>query len=912
MALTSGTRLGPYEILSPIGKGGMGEVYKAKDTRLDRTVAIKVLPEHLAESPERKARFAREAKAISQLNHPHICTLHDVGEQDGVDYLVMEYIEGETLAERLRKGPLPLNEALEYGVQIADGLDTAHRAGIVHRDLKPGNAILTKSGIKLLDFGLAKILAGEAEPGTSDAPTQQRDLTKENSIIGTLHYMAPEQLDGKAADARTDIFAFGAVLYEMVTGKRAFDGKSQASLIGAIMTSEPPAMSTLQTMIPSAMDHVVKTSLAKDPDERWQSASDVMRELKWIAEEGSTAIDAAAQTTGRAGWSKAAIGAAAGGVVVAVLLWALLPVSTDIDRGITRLRMSIEPAEQLGVEPTQRLGLGEISGPSRTAMAFAPDGKTLVFVGRRDGLQALYARTLDQYEARPLSGTEGAVNPFFSPDGTWIGFWANGQIKKVPAVGGPATTICDVAKPIFGATWTLKDTILYANFEGGLFEAPSAGGTPRAFTTLEEGEAGHRLPSMLPGGRGVLFTVREFLMPGHWETAKVVVVSPETGARKLLVEGGADARYVPTGHLVYADMGTLMGVRFDLDKLEVTGDPAALIDGIAQAANHASVDYDSGAAQFHVSSSGTLAYVPGGIFPETKRKLVWVDRQGRIDALEAPPRSYWAPRISPDGNRIAFHAYTNMFAQVWIYDIGRGALTVLTPDDPSGGAFWTPDGSRVAYGSGGARRQLAWRAADMSVPEETLLEHDTAVWPGRWSPDGRLPFAAGPIDRERDLWALELEGGPKSIPFLRTPADERQPAFSPDGKWLVYVSDVSGRGEVYVQPYPGPGPVVQISTNGGQEPLWSRSGKELFYRSLAPRMVMRVAIEAGSELRAKRPEALFEDHFVTSTTGSFDVAADGRFLMVQPEPMEESEARDELHIVLNWFEELKHLVPTDN
>ena len=446
MSLTAGTRLGPYEILAPIGAGGMGEVYKAKDTRLERTVAVKVLPEHLAESPERKARFEREAKAISQLNHPHICTLYDVGEQDGLDYLVMEYIEGETLAERLKRGPLPLDEAIEYGVQIADGLDKAHRAGIVHRDLKPGNAMLTKSGIKLLDFGLAKVLGGELDSESSDAPTRQKDLTKDQSIIGTLQYMAPEQLEGKEIDARTDIFAFGALLYEMITGHKAFEGNSQASLIAAILEREPAPITTLQPLSSPTLNHVVTTCLAKDPERRWQTARDLTRELEWCTESAAGAAASTVSTGAEERYQKrerVLIGTSV--VLLALLVWRFLLPSTAFDTSIARVEIGLPPGQEL-------TGFLDIS----------PDGKRLAYTAKNEiGPSGLYLRSLDAFEPRLVDDTEGAYAPFFSPDGEWVAFFANGKLLRVSFAGGEPIEIADAPRPNGGA-WGENDSIIFA------------------------------------------------------------------------------------------------------------------------------------------------------------------------------------------------------------------------------------------------------------------------------------------------------------------------------------------------------------------------------------------------------------------------------------------------------------------
>ena len=615
MSLNVGVRLGPYEILAPIGAGGMGEVYKAKDTRLERTVAIKVLPEHLAESPELKARFEREAKAISQLNHPHICTLYDVGEQDGVAFLVMEYIEGETLAARLKRGAFPLDEAIEYGIQIADGLDKAHRAGIVHRDLKPGNAMLTKSGIKLLDFGLAKVLTGETGPETSDAPTRQKDLTKDQSIIGTLQYMAPEQLEGKEVDARTDIFAFGALLYEMITGHKAFEGTSQASLIAAILEREPAPIATLQPMSPPAMDHVVKKCLAKDPERRWQTARDLTLELEWCTE---SAAGAAAKSVGTGAEERyrkrerLLIGTSV--VLLALLVWRFLLPSAVLDTSIARVEVGLPPGQEL-------TGFLDIS----------PDGKRLAYTARDEGGPSrLYLRSLDTFDPRLADDTEGAFAPFFSPDGEWVGFFANGKLLRTAFAGGEPIEIAD-APNARGGTWAENDAIIFTPATGsGLARVSSAGGPVETLTTPDhaEGVFGHAWPQWLPDGRHVLFTIWR---AGEQLRYSAALLSLDTGTWSVVIEENASgARYVESGHLLYTyGPGTdLMSVPFDPETLEVHGAPVPILD----------VYYRTGTGHspFAVSRTGTLAFNPED---PAKRTLVWWnDKEER--------RRWWQSKVS--------------------------------------------------------------------------------------------------------------------------------------------------------------------------------------------------------------------------------------------------------------------------
>jgi eukaryotic-like serine/threonine-protein kinase len=589
MPLAHGTALGPYEIVAPIGAGGMGEVYRARDTRLDRTVAIKVLPEHVAADPDLKQRFEREAKTISSLNHPHICTLHDIGSQDGIDFLVMEYLEGDTLAQRLEKGALPLDQALKIAIEIADALDKAHRQGIVHRDLKPANIMLTKAGAKLLDFGLAKQRPGHDLPVGASEPTTSAGLTGEGAILGTLQYMAPEQLEGQAADHRTDIFAFGVVIYEIVTGQRAFAGGSQASLISAIMIGHPAPIAAVQPVSPLALDRLVMTCLEKDPDARWQAAGDL----------------------------------------------------TQVS---------------VGVQPAARLGGGVRYVTGRTAFTLSADGRTLYFVAGTDADDRgrLYRRDLAEAEAVPIEGTDGGMLPFLSPDEQWVGFWTAGELKKAPTGGGPPVTIAPVsAPPPAGATWGPDDRIVFDQRDG-LFQVSADGGTPELLTELdpERDEFRHVLPRMLPGGDAVVFTVQKAAF--RWADADVVVQSLSSGERTVLIENGADARYVDTGHLVFVRLGTLMAVPFDLNRLETTGGAVALFEGVTQAANVTNRGFDTGAAQFDVSDSGALVYLPGGIAPDQKTTVLWVDRQGVEEPVLAESSNYFSVRLSPDGERVAY------------------------------------------------------------------------------------------------------------------------------------------------------------------------------------------------------------------------------------------------------------------
>ena len=888
----------------------MGEVYKARDTRLDRTVAIKVLPSHLADKPQLRERFEREARTVASLNHPHICVLHDIGEQDGIHFLVMEYLKGETLAQRLDKGPLPLNQVLQYAIEIADALDKAHRQGVTHRDLKPGNIMLTKSGSKLLDFGLAKLTQGSvpAVP-LSQLPTAIDSLTVEGTILGTLQYMAPEQVEGKVdeVDARTDIFAFGAVVYEMATGKKAFEGKSQASLIAAILDRDPPPMASLQPMTPSALDRVVRKCLAKEQERRWQAASDVCDELKWIAEGGSeTGVPtAAAPIPARTGWRRVLSWSMAslfvGAIIASIAVWNLKPAPSPAPGPVSRFVMTLPAGERL------ERGFGG------TPILLSPDGTHLVYVASHSGVRQLYLRSMDSLEAQPIPGTEDGDDPFFSPDGQWLGFLAPGPsgyaVKKVSITGGEPLTLCECVDNVRGASWGPNDTIVFAPSVGsGIWQVSANGGTPQVLTTLDSGknETSHRWPELLPGGNAVLFTVGP---EGGWADAEIVVQRLDTGERRVLVQGGTYAHYLPAGHLVYLRQGTLMVVPFDLTRLEVTGNAVPVLEGISQ-------NPGSGAPRLSFSSFGSVAYLPAS-FGESLdvATLVWVDRKGVIQPLEAPPRPYVFQRLSPDGRRVAV-GVTGARTNIWVYGILGESLTRLTFEGTNFMPVWAGGGSRIAFFSRRAGpTNLFWKASDGSGVAERLTTTGYTQLPSSWSPDGKLlAFTELDPDTGGDLWVLPLEGDRKPQPFLKTPFFEGGAMFSPDGRWLAYTSNESSRYEVYVQPFPATGAKWQVSSGGGQQPVWARNGRELFYLVNNQRKLMAAEISTQPAFSASNPRELFELQRVTGIAppgyAIYDVSPDGqRFLIVQES---EQQQATPINVVLNWFEELKRRVPTGN
>jgi len=840
MTIADGTQLGPYKVLGPIGAGGMGEVYKALDTRLDRTVAIKILPDHLSDRAELRERFEREARTVASLNHSHICTLHDIGRQDGTDYLVMEYLEGETLAQCLTKGPLPLDQVLRYAIEIADALDKAHRKGITHRDLKPGNIMLTKSGAKLLDFGLAKLRqSGASEVPLSERPTANDSITAQGTILGTLQYMAPEQVEGGEVDSRTDIFAFGVVVYEMATGKKAFEGKSQASLIAKILETDPPPICSLQPMTPPALDHLVKVCLAKEPDARWQAASDLCQELKWIAEGGAETSKAAlseVKPPARKWRQTVVLGLAvlAAVVVAGLAVWDLKPSPAQ---PVLRFTITLPPGQQLA-------GLD-----NGAAVALSPDGTHLACVAIQSGTRQIYLRAMDSLEARPIPGTEGTAvtEPFFSPDGQWLGFFADGKLKKVSVSGGAAVTLSDAQRPS-GASWGSKGMIAFAPTNGAVIQQESdAGGAAQPLTRFEKGDNGHRFPEFLPGGMAVLFVIGT--TAGEFQ---VIVQSLATGERRNLVAAGTQPRYSPSGHLVYAQGGNLMAVPFDPKRLMVTGSAVPVVEGVRQ-------------FQYSISAAGSLAYVPGGI-QAAQRRLVWVDRKGMEQALPAPSHAYRYPRFSPEGQRVAV-TIEESGSNIWVYDLARDTLTRFTFQGSANlmGA-WTPDSKRLAFGSTTKEgpQDLFWQNADGSGGLERLNTSEYTETPNSWSPDGQLlAYIETGSTTGYDIWVLRLSDR-KAQPFLRTQFNEGAPRFSPDGRWLAYVSNESGRFEIYVQPYPGPGRKWQISTDGGNEPVWNRNGRELFYRSGDKIKMMAVDIATQPSFAASKPRMLFAGQYLSS------------------------------------------------
>jgi len=898
VTLSTGNKLGPYEVVAPLGAGGMGEVFRARDTRLDRTVAIKILPPQLSHDPVLKQRFEREAKTISSLNHPHICVLYDVGHQDGTDYLVMECLEGETLAKRLEKGPLPLEQVLKFGRQIADALDKAHRSAVVHRDLKPGNIMLTPTGAKLLDFGLAKPsrLLTTGLTLTADA-TPAAPVTQEGTILGTFQYMSPEQIEGKELDGRSDIFSLGAVLYEMLTGHRAFQGKSQLSVASAILESEPAPIVSTKPLTPASLDRAIRRCLAKDPEERWQTARDIAIELKWIADGGSSS-GAAGPLPNRVSPRE-----------LILLIALLLAVGAAIAFGVVYAKRPAADARVTRTYVKAEEGSGFIFSGDQKGFAVSRDGLNLAYVASTsspDAKSALWIRPMAALHARVLPGTEAAGFPFWSPDGRYIGFFAGGKLKKIDVQGGPPAIICD-APDGRGGSWNQQGDIVFTPTVNSPIYRVSASGGPISQLTKQDpskNETTHRWPWFLPDGRHFIFLAGSTFTPSESATNSIMMGSLDSKETKFVLHTHYQAEYA-SGHMLFLRQSTLMAQPFDAKRFELTEEAVPIAEAVLE-------DSSIAHAWFSPSANGLLVYAEGAA---KNRQLVWFDRGGKQLGAVPGEDAYAGITLSRDGKKLAYYLDGTGF-DVWGFDIARGVKIPLTFGASSGQGnlypVWSPDGKYVAYTSyRNGTYSLYQKSADGSGGETLLLTGiDHFRVPTSWSTDGRFlvyhegvsggTYANG-VPGGWSVWVLPLFGGHKAYPFIQSTFSAREASFSPDGKWLAYCSNESGEYRVYVVPFPGPGGKWQVSLGDGRGPVWRRDGKEIFYLS-ADNKLMAVKLETSNgSLAAGGARVLFDSHSY-GVFGRYDASADGqRFVIVY----EGTRPSSTLTSVVNWAAHLQ-------
>jgi len=888
-SLTPGRKLGPYEIVAPLGAGGMGEVYRARDPRLGREVAIKVLPSHLINNAEARARFEREARSVSSLNHPHICVLHDVGREGDTDFLVMELVEGGTLADRIARGPLPIDDVVRIGAQIADALDKAHRAGVVHRDLKPANVMLTKAGAKLMDFGLARAAGAVAVGGLTQAPTTVEPVTAQGTILGTFQYMSPEQLEAREADARTDVWALGCVLYEMATGARPFAGGTSASLISAILRDTPRPMMEMAPLSPPAFERAVKQCLAKDPDDRWQSAGDLKRELEWIA--GGPGATAGVPVAPRRGNRTPAVaGIIAATLALASIAWLLA-------------RRGPEPPIDAALSlPTGIQVSSPVSRP--LPIAISRDGTRIAFAGHEiEGVDRLWVRTLSSSDARALPGTERAEGPFFSPDGRSIGFFADGKLRRVDFAGGPVTLLADSPDPR-GGTWAPDGTILYApTGTGPIYRIPADGGTAAAFTSVDTslGESTHRYPHLLPDGKHFLYLARK-AGTGSGRNPTIYAADLGGGKRVPVLEVASNVAYA-SGHLLYVRQGALVAQRYDLRRNAVHGPVETVIADVT-------MDERFSRASFAVSHNGVMLALTGRT--DTRSQLRWRQRDGRPGEPVGEPADYafgGTPCISPDGRNTAMTVVNpeRGNADIWIVDLASGRSRRLTADSEDHYAcIWTRDGQSLVMTGGNPPypRYLAIRPAQGLGGARKIVEVSAigGLTPLSQSPDGAVLYSVNALDAR--LWiATRLEEPPMRLLPETVGGHQSNGEFSRDGRFVVYDSNETGRYEVFVTPYPWTGERWQVSRDGGWTPRWSRNGRELLYLDLQNRLTAVDVTRTGDALEFGSARRLFSLSTSLTTAGwIYDEAPDGRFLLVE---MPTGSAGPPVRLLTRWTANLE-------
>ena len=898
MPLIPGTRVGPYEILAPLGAGGMGEVYRARDTKLGRDVAVKTLPEALSGDPERIARLQREAQLLASLNHPHIATIFGLETIDGSHFLVLELVEGESLADLIGRGRLPLDQALAVARQIVDALEAAHDKGIIHRDLKPGNVMLTLDGqVKVLDFGLARALEGDASSSVTNSPTLSFAATQAGVILGTAAYMSPEQAKGRVADKRSDVWAFGCVLFEMLSGQRAFDGEDVSDILAGILRGEPD-WNALPAQVPAPIRTLIRRCIEKDRRARIPDMS-VVRFL--MAEAAAAAAAPPAIERSRLPRRRVAViaisGAAVGVALSAAVLYGVRLWNRPTAPPLMRFAM-VPPATQPLI----------VVGADRT-IAVSPDGKYIAYATGVPGQTQLVVRPIGQLEGIPLAGTDGVRQPFFSPDSQWIGFFSGSELKKIAVTGGPPVTLCRIGDaPPRGGTWSEDDTILFATASSadGLMRVAAAGGEPRSVSKPEpgRGERDHILPSVLPGGRAALFTV----VADTANTSKIAAIDLATGAVTPLVAAGSHAEFMAPGFLVFAAAGSLRAVRFDAERLQVLTDAVPVLEGVMTA--------PSGAAYFAVSKSGSLLFVPGS-FTQMANRFVWMNRRGQEDPVAAPPRAYSNPRLSPDDTRLALDV-RDQSQDIWIWHFARQTLERLTSDPAiDQNPVWTKDGRRIVFTSaraGPSNPNLYAQAADGTGQAERWTTSANVQVPFWISGDGlSLLFMEFSGSTRPDLMLLHREAKPRTEPLIQTRFAESSADVSPDGRWIVYQSDESGPPEIYVRPFPKVDEGRwQISTAGGTRPVWGRDGKELFFLDLSRGMIS-VPVRTAPTFTSGQPTKLFDSGAFFGLPGrSYDVSLDSqRFLVVKEanQPGRDT-SPPSMVMVLNWIEELKARVPS--
>jgi Tol biopolymer transport system component len=887
MTIAAGTKLGSYEITSAIGAGGMGEVYQAHDTKLGRDVAIKVLPEAFAHDPQRLSRFQREAKMLAALNHPNIATIYGLEQSSGTSYLVMELVSGETLAERVKACPLPIEEAMKIAVQIAEALEAAHEKGIIHRDLKPANVKLTPEGkVKVLDFGLAKAFEGDAaSDDMSNSPTLSRAATMQGVILGTAAYMSPEQARGRAVDKRTDIWAFGCVLYELLTGKQAFEGEDITEILAAVVKSEPD-WNQLPPSIPTRIRNLLRRCLQKDSRQRFHDAGDVRIEIEdAIAAPKNSGITQAAPAT--KGWRERGAWSALVTMTVVAVVFAVGFV-LRAPRAPEAMRFFVSPPDTWSLMGAGTLTTGPIS--------VSPDGHRIVFLAASaDGKSMLWVRSLDTLSAQALAGTEGALRPFWSPDSRFVGFFAGGKLKKIDVSGGPPITLCD-APEVLGGTWNHEGVIVFSPAQNSALQKVSAaGGVPSAATVLGQGEAvGHRMPFFLPDGRHFLYRASKAGERG----GPVYVASLDSSERKLLLNSDSSNVLYTQGHLLFLRETTLMAQPFDLRRLALTGEAFPIAEQIQTQGNPP-------AGVFSASENGVLAYQTGSSMDGFK--LTWFDRSDKQIGILGDPAIYGDLELSPDGKRASVSiSEAGKGRNIWIYDVARSLKTRYTFDAANDApSIWSPDGSRVVFSSNRKGHfDLYQNASDGSGTETPLLEDNFDKIPGSWSPDGRfILFTTSGGPTGTDLFVLPLTGDRKPVPFLKTQFNEAYGRFSPDGRWVAYRSNESGMYEIYVAPFPGPGGKRQISTAGGNWPRWRRDGTEIFYFAPDNKLMVAAVNGKGSSFEVGAVKPLFDAHVFTGLRYPYDVTANGQRFLLSTVPVQASSAP--ITVVVNWTAGLK-------